>query len=225
VASGRELSGLAVGALGIGSLFVYGGVTGRSPLATLRTIIQGQAPTATAIGTPIVVPAAPVATPGGPGPSGSGRGGRPGVSPLTGSSIGAQIANDAQRFVGAGYVFGGAPAKGVGNWDCSSFVNYVVGFDVGLAIPRYPAGHYDGSTHGPVTMEWFAWIGAVTVSTNGDDALPGDLCCWQTHMGIAIGGGQMVSARSAHSSPPTGINKINGDIPGEILHIRRLKGI
>jgi len=237
----RELSGLAVASVGIGGLFVWGGVKGVSPLATLQAMIKGSSPTGAAQSQPITqatpflgflqqlvtpggVPAAS-APPGGQPSVGGGSGTDNGGGPATGTqpSAGDAIASYAKSFVGAGYQFGGAPANGPGHWDCSSFVNWIVGHLMGLPIPGYAAGHYTGTSHGPISLEWDTWSGCTTIGHSGAAALPGDLCCWQTHMGIAIGGGQMVSARSASSHPPTGINTIDGDIPGEALSIRRLK--
>src|SRR6266567_2703106 len=39
------------------------------------------------------------------------------------------ISDDALKYVGQGYVFGGPSQPG--HWDCSSFINYVVGHDLG----------------------------------------------------------------------------------------------
>lgn len=39
-----KLNGFAIGAIGIGSLMVYAGITGRSLLKAIQTVIQGQAP-------------------------------------------------------------------------------------------------------------------------------------------------------------------------------------
>lgn len=200
----KGVDGIAVGAILVGGLLVYSGVTGRGVLKTTQAVIQGTAPSTVAQDNPITVTNPPV--------TGTAAGG--GV-------VDGSIASIAESYIGADYVFGGAPAKGVGNWDCSSFVNWVVGVKAGRAIPRYAAGKYTGSTHGPVTTEWLVWTGAVFVSHNPADAQPGDLCCWQTHMGIAIGGGEMVSARTEKDNPPTGKGAIH--LAGELLYVRRLK--
>lgn len=108
------------------------------------------------------------------------------------------IAQDALKYAGHGYTFGGVPAHG--QWDCSSFVNMVVGMDLGMAIPGYNAGKYDGSTHGPVVMDWATWTGATTVSSPQTD----DLCIWAGfgalgHIGIATDTQHMISALNTHS--------------------------
>lgn len=107
------------------------------------------------------------------------------------------IAQDALKYVGHGYSFGGAPAND--KWDCSSFVNKVVGMDLGMAIPGYNAGQYNGSSHGPVVMDWATWTGATTVSSPQTD----DLCIWAGfgalgHIGIATDTQHMISALNTH---------------------------
>lgn len=106
------------------------------------------------------------------------------------------IAEDALRYQGAGYVFGGVPSHGIGQWDCSSFVNWVVGNDLGMSIPGFPAGTYKGQSHGPVVLDWATWSGA---QTHSGPPGRGDLCVWPGagaagHIGIAISGTQMISA-------------------------------
>ena len=106
------------------------------------------------------------------------------------------IVSAALRYKGAGYVFGGVPADGIGSWDCSSFVNWVLGNDLGMGIPGYPAGSYHGQVHGPVVLDYATWSGA---STHSGNPSPGDLCVWPGigptgHIGIATGNTQMISA-------------------------------
>ena len=136
------------------------------------------------------------------------------------SPTGQAIANDADQYQGAGYVWGGIPARGIGNWDCSSFSNEVIGHDMHMSIPGFPGGSYTGDVHGPSTLEWISWTGCRTVGRSGADAVAGDLCVWQTHMGIAIGPNQMISAQSP--STGTQVSEIDGFIPSEQLFIRRL---
>lgn len=136
-----------------------------------------------------------------------------------GTATGQQIATDALAYQGAGYSLGGAPANGIGDWDCSSFANWVIGHDLGLAIPLYSAGDYTGQSHGPTTLMWLAWTGCVNVSRSEVGA--GDLCVWQTHMGIAISDSRMISAQNASNG--TQVSGIDGFISGELLVCRRLK--
>ena len=52
--------------------------------------------------------------------------------PLGKGASGQAIASDALRYKGAPYKWGGAMPSG---WDCSGFVNYVIGHDLGMTIP------------------------------------------------------------------------------------------
>lgn len=107
------------------------------------------------------------------------------------------LASDAAQYIGSGYSFGGAPAHGRGKWDCSSFVNWCAGNDLGMAIPSFPAGSYHGQVHGPVVLDWASWSGCTTI--NVSEAASGDLVIWPGlgaggHMGIVTGNNQMISA-------------------------------
>ena len=53
---------------------------------------------------------------------------------------------------------------------------------------------------------------------------PGDLCVWQTHMGIYVGGGQMISALDpAQGTMVTTI--ADGSPAAEILFCKRLRAV
>jgi len=137
-----------------------------------------------------------------------------GVGPTGGGTVGGTaISTDALRYAGHCYKFGGSPgASGQGCWDCSSFVNWVVGHDLRLAIPGMPGG-YDGSQHGPVVAQWLTTPLCRSVAA----PQPGDFAIWgpNAHIGICIGGGRMISAlnpalgtritsiASAHSGVPS----------------------
>lgn len=115
------------------------------------------------------------------------------------------IAADAQQYVGSGYVWGGH-ADRPGNWDCSSFVSYVLGHDLGLPLP---GGHWGDPgfpphAHGP-TAGSYALYGS---SINLDQVRAGDLVVWSSHIGIAINSTQIVSARD--EAEGTGISTIAG---------------
>lgn len=137
-----------------------------------------------------------------------------------GQVSGGAIVSDAKSYLGIPYKWAGyLPSTG---FDCSGFVNYILGFDLGLAIPTYPAGSYTASSHGPVTQVWYIWTGATTVSNNGNDAQAGDLVCWPTHMGIATGKNTFINSPTTGSS--VFIANING-FSSEPLRIRRLKSM
>lgn len=204
-----RISGVALAAVGAGTIFLYAGVKGKSVLAVVQGVVQGKAPASAPQANPIADNTAQLNDTGS-------------TSSLAGAAGDSAIANAAVKYVGAGYVWGGAPAKGIGNWDCSSFCNWVIGHDLGRAIPLYKAGTYDGSSHGPPTMMWLTWTGCTTVGSDAATALPGDLAVWPTHMGICLGGGNMISA--LNSQLGTKVTTISGGSPGgEPLTIRRLK--
>ena len=110
----------------------------------------------------------------------------------------AAIASDGMRYAGRGYVFGGN-ASAPGDWDCSSFVSYVLGHDLGLALPggRWGDPGFPPGSHGPVVTSYAGWPGAVPVQE--PQAGAGDLVLWVGvgaggHMGIVLGPDKMVSA-------------------------------
>lgn len=199
-----ESKGIGFAAIGAGALFVYAGVKGYSVPQMLQDVITGKTPAAGQTEQALTVPQ-----------SASSVG-------YLGSGSGSAIASDALKYNGARYVWGGAPGTQAGvdaGTDCSGFVNMVVGRDLGMAVPFYGTGKYDGSVHGPPTLAWLAWTGCTTIGSDPSQAQAGDLCCWQTHMGIALGPNQMISAQDEQLG--TGISSIS--LPGELLYVRRLK--
>jgi cell wall-associated NlpC family hydrolase len=204
-----QINGAALASLTAGSLFLYAGIRGKSVLAVVQGVVQGKAPATAPQANPVTDTTQQLAD-------------ASPASALAGVAGDSAIASAAVKYQGAGYVWGGAPARGIGIWDCSSFANWVIGHDLGRAIPLYKAGSYDGSSHGPPTMMWLAWTGCATIGSDGAAALPGDLAVWPTHMGICLGGGNMISA--LNSQLGTKVTTISGGSPGgEPLLIRRLK--
>lgn len=123
---------------------------------------------------------------------------------------GAQVAADALRYVGRRYVRGG--------WDCSGMVNHVLSADLGMAIPGYRPGQFQGPPpHGPVVSDYLRWDGAQTI---GGPPLPGDLCVFgpDTHIGIAVTGTTMVSALNPELG--TRVTGIAGTAPGDLTYRR-----
>jgi cell wall-associated NlpC family hydrolase len=193
------INGKALTAIAVGSVFVYAGLKGYSVTHTLSIIITGKSPAkqtqTTSIGTPMQS--------GGSASSPGGSGG--------------DAAGIAQSYVGKlKYSFGGPPPSGT--VDCSSFVSKVLD-QAGIANPG--GAPFNANSHGPNTISYLKWSGASTVGHSPSDAQRNDLCVWQTHMGIALGNGQMISARDPAEG--VGIDNIAGDVPGEILFVRRLK--
>ena len=126
----------------------------------------------------------------------------------------ASITADALKYQGHGYVYG--------VWDCSSFVNHVLGQDLGMAIPGYAKGTYRGPPpHGPVVLDYATWTGASTV--RGQPS-PGDLVIWpgagpNGHIGIVLGPNKMISALDAQLG--TAVTPIAGYGPAGITPIYR----
>src|SRR6266568_5088076 len=109
---------------------------------------------------------------------------------------GSDIAADGLRYAGEGYVYDG-PADRPGDWDCSSFVSYVLGHDLGLSLPGGKWGDpgFPPHVHGPVVTDYASWLGARTVRSPA----AGDLACFvgegaSGHIGIVTGPDEMVSA-------------------------------
>lgn len=131
------------------------------------------------------------------------------------------VVSDAKRYVGAPYKFGGGSP---GGWDCSGFVNYVLGHDLGLTLPGGITG-FTGSTHGPVVIQYAGWGAATTIT--GPPA-PGDLVIWPGvaalgHIGIATDATHMISALNPHYG--TSITPIAGYGPPVPLIYRRITGV
>jgi len=137
------------------------------------------------------------------------------------------ISGDALRYKGLGYVYGG-PAAHPGDWDCSSFVSYVLGHDLGLKLPgggSYGSPGYPPNAHGPVVISYSTWSGARAVRS----PQAGDLCCWVGlgtggHIGIAISATRMISAYdTAQGTIETPI--VGAGPAGVPLVYRRVKGV
>lgn len=196
------LNGRALIATGTGVLFVWSGIRGWSVLGTIGDVITGNKPNG------------PVTTPLSISPVG---GGTPGAVSSGGAG---GIVAIAMQYQGHAYIFGGAPGKdGSHGWDCSSFVNYVVGVKAEMAIPGNKAGQYNGTSHGPTTGVWAIWTGMASVSRS--DVQAGDILVWGGHMGIATDNSHYISAHSpAHRTTVTEIPKTG---LGPLVRIGRLR--
>lgn len=135
----------------------------------------------------------------------------------TGSVTGSPIADDAKQYVGQGYVWGGSADK-PGDWDCSSFASYVLGHDLGIALPGGKWGDpgFPPNSHGPTTLQYLLY--GTPISYGHEQ--PGDLLVSSEHMGICIGGGQMVSAQDPQLG--TGIGGYQTGFPGGQPAVRRV---
>lgn len=102
----------------------------------------------------------------------SGSSGSGGGSASTGNTSAAQtIVNAAYGQLGVPYVYGG---NGNGGWDCSGLVQYCHSA-AGISLPRTSQSQ-----------------GGCGVAVSNPQ--PGDIVCYGTHVGIYIGGGQMIHA-------------------------------
>lgn len=138
---------------------------------------------------------------------------------------GAAIAADALRYNGDGYVYGGTGAY-AGDWDCSSFVSWVLGKDLGLGLPggTWQEVTRGGADHGPVVLDYASWGGASDVTMPAR----GDLVIWAGagqggHIGIVLGPNRMVSALD--TAQGTCVTPISGYGPtGVPMLYRRVNG-
>lgn len=195
----KGLSLPAVGVIGLGSLLAYSGLKGKGFSAVVRNVIAGKDPS--------LVPLT-----GAIGIFNTGTTSAQTTSFTSNSSI----VNDARQYLGVPYHWGKANPKD--GWDCSGYVNYVLGHDLGMTLPL-GIKHFDGSDHGPVTANYLFWTGATTIPRA--QAAPGDLACWPTHIGIVSGPNSMLNAYS--TGRPTAETPIDGwGPPGEPLTIRRI---
>jgi len=135
-------------------------------------------------------------------PAGGDVGAGAGVGVL-GATGNAAIAADALKYQGAGYVFGGN-ADRVGNWDCSSFVFYVLAHDFGLPVlvGSWNSPGFPPHAHGPTAVQYKMY------GTGVSTPAAGDIVAWNTHCGIALDANRLIAARTP--SEGTGISTISG---------------
>jgi cell wall-associated NlpC family hydrolase len=196
------VNGPALTALAVGPILLYAGVTGRSPIGAIQTLITGKSPASAPIVNPITGTAV--------------------AAPYAGNVSANAIAQDAMQYQGHAYLYGGAPGiDGSHPWDCSSFVSWVLGHDFGLALPGHSQRGYNGTEHGPTTLGYLVWGGATTIPFSRAQA--GDLAVWQTHAGIFISPTEMISALNPQLG--TQVTGVKGIVPGEVLVVRRVKNV
>jgi cell wall-associated NlpC family hydrolase len=168
--------GLPLAYIALGGVLLYSGLENVTMATLLRDLASGKKP----------VPGPPE-TYATPAVASAGSG-----TPATGSAI----ANDALQYVGHPYSYGGYEADPAG-WDCSSFVNWVLGHDFGMTLPG-GVTDYNGTSHGPVVAQYQIWSGASHISQSAVQA--GDLILYTTiHMGIATSSTEFVSAEDPAS--------------------------
>ena len=138
------------------------------------------APSSAAAPSPGAAPAAPAA--GGAAPAAP-------AAPLPSGGGNAAAASVAMQYLGTPYVWGGASPAG---FDCSGLASYAFG-QIGKSVP-----HYTGA------------IWAAFPKVPSDQLQPGDMVFFNGlgHMGIYIGGGQMVHA--PHTGDVVKVSSIGG---------------
>ena len=137
------------------------------------------------------------------------------TSPASGG--GDRIAAQSLKYIGAGYVFGG-PADRVGNWDCSSFVSFILGHDLGLPLPGGKWGDpgFPPHAHGPATGNYMMFGKPVAAS----QVRKGDLIVSAEHMGIVVAPGTYMSAKTPALG--TGLGLYTKGFPGGAPVFRRV---
>ena len=148
--------------------------------------------------------------------AGAGSGGA-GASVGSGGASGDKIAATALGYVGAGYVFGGRADK-VGDWDCSSYVSWVLGHDLGMPLPggRWGDPGFPPHAHGPATGNYMMFGQPVSAS----QVKKGDLVISAEHMGIVVADGTYMSAKTP--SAGTGLGLYTHSFPGGSPVFRRV---
>ncbi len=119
------------------------------------------------------------------------------IDNASGSELGKQIAKYACQFIGNPYVYGGTSLTN--GADCSGFV-YRIYANFGYKLPRTSYEQRSAGT-----------------GVSYDEAQPGDLICYDGHVGMYIGGGKIVHASNAK----TGI-KVSNAPYRPILAVRRI---
>lgn len=170
--------------------------------AALRGVVDSAAASAAAAGT-----------------AGGGLSNQP-TGPAAGSQAGGggdRIAAQGLKYIGSGYVFGGK-ADRVGNWDCSSFVSFVLGHDLGYPLPGGKWGDpgFPPHAHGPATGNYMMFGKPISAS----QARKGDLVISSEHMGIVVAEGTYVSAKTPVLG--TGLGLYTKSFPGGTPVFRRV---
>ncbi len=131
----------------------------------------------------------------------SAAGGASAVANSSGSATGKQIAQYALQYVGNPYVSGGTSLTN--GADCSGFI-YRVFSDFGYSVSRTS---YQQRSNG--------------TAVNYSDAQPGDIICYEGHVGLYIGDGLIVHASNSNPYPSGGI-KVSQAQYRTILGVRRI---
>jgi cell wall-associated NlpC family hydrolase len=101
--------------------------------------------------------------------------------PAAGSPLANAVVASALTYQGrVPYEWGGETPNG---WDCSGFVSWVLHHDNGIELPD--------DTH-TTAIQFYTWKEAQTIPR--DQAGPGDLACWVSHVGICLDNTTMINS-------------------------------
>lgn len=123
------------------------------------------------------------------------------INSASGSDLGKKVANYACQYIGNPYVYGGTSLTS--GTDCSGFT-YRVYSAFGYVLPRTSFQQRSAGT-----------------GVSYEEAEPGDLICYEGHVGMYIGGGLIVHASSSAPYPRGGIKVSNAQYK-TILAVRRI---
>jgi cell wall-associated NlpC family hydrolase len=180
--AGKGISGVAVTLATVGGIMVYFAINDIPFVDGLRSLAKGKVPTAPVIGAKKGVASAilGLANQSASQANAADSQIQGGVGGSTFGGTGSAIADDAHRYLGVPYKWGGADPSG---FDCSGLVTWVLHHDLGYDLPS--------NTH-TVTMQFLTWTGAKDVPRS--QAVAGDLCCSTGHIGIAVDAQNMIHA-------------------------------
>lgn len=189
-------NGLAYASIAGGAILAWSGIRGKQVSAVIRSLLSGKNPGTLPSPDQFTV-----------SDSGGGGGG-------DSFSSDSQVANDAMQYQGVPYKWAGYTPSG---WDCSGFVGWVLGHDLGLPLPGI--GHWSGNYHPSVAASYLVWGQARAVGEASIAA--GDIAVWPTHIGIVLGPNKMISALDPQYG--TAVTPIHGFGPiGEPVSYRRI---
>lgn len=175
MARGGGISGLAVFLATVGGFLVYIGIRDVPVQQGLREILKGEIPTSRAKRAATI--------PDYLEPSAAWKKADDGSIFGTVEPTNSRIADAVQKYIGVPYVWGGHTPQG---FDCSGLVTWVLVRDLGMK-------NLPSQTH-TTTIPFKYWKGARDVPGGRPNTRPGDLICWDGHIGIAVSPTEMVHA-------------------------------
>ena len=157
---------------GAGGVFIWSGLKGKSVSSVFRQLAGGDSPAGAVSANPIAGVAPPISSTPSSG----------GIPEIAGATVLDQAAKLAESYVGvAPYVYGGTSPNG---WDCSGMVQWIYS-QFGVSLPRTSEEQWSAVTH--IGQSQLQPGDLVFAQFPGDNASPG-------HVGIYVGGGEIVSA-------------------------------